>query len=139
MNQPTGLGESPQTRLADNFDENMARLLIANPETFSERDLDTCTPELTASVLAPLWLSEARTPMAKIAAEFAAAQGCSATTSAYSTPADGTDELSCVQHADCKTGAQVVRCQWNGGHDYPSWGNEDVFWPFLKANPAVSK
>ena len=52
---------------------------------------------------------------------------------------DGNDELSCVQHADCKTGAQVVRCHWNGGHDYPSWGNEDVFWPFLKANPAVSK
>jgi polyhydroxybutyrate depolymerase len=81
------------------------------------------------------------TPMATVAAEFAAAQGCSATTSAYPTPSDGADDLSCVQHADCKTGAQVVRCQWNGGHDYPSWGNENVFWPFLKANPArrVSK
>jgi polyhydroxybutyrate depolymerase len=75
------------------------------------------------------------TPMATVAAQFAAAQGCSATTSAYPTPSDGVDNLSCVQHADCKTGAQVVRCEWNGAHDYPSWGNEDVFWPFLMANP----
>ena len=75
------------------------------------------------------------TPMAAVAAEFAAAQGCSPTTSAYPTPADGNDNLGCVQHADCATGAEVVRCQWNGAHDYPSWGNEDVFWPFLDANP----
>jgi poly(3-hydroxybutyrate) depolymerase len=75
------------------------------------------------------------TPMATVAAEFATAQGCSATTSAYPTPADGIDNLTCVQHADCATGAEVVRCEWNGAHDYPGWGNEDVFWPFLEANP----
>jgi len=51
------------------------------------------------------------TPMATVAAEFATAQGCSATTSAYPTPADGIDNLICVQHADCATGAEVVRCQ----------------------------
>jgi polyhydroxybutyrate depolymerase len=75
------------------------------------------------------------TPMATVASEFAAAQGCSATTSAYPTPADGFDNLTCVQHANCTTGAEVVRCQWNGRHDYPSWGNEDVFWPFMQNNP----
>jgi polyhydroxybutyrate depolymerase len=74
------------------------------------------------------------TPMATVASEFAAAQGCSATTSPYPTPADGIDNLTCVQHAGCATGAEVVRCEWNGAHDYPSWGNEDVFWPFLEAN-----
>jgi polyhydroxybutyrate depolymerase len=61
------------------------------------------------------------TPMATVASEFATAQGCSATTSVYPTPADGFDNLTCVQHADCATGAEVVRCQWNGAHDYPSW------------------
>jgi poly(3-hydroxybutyrate) depolymerase len=74
------------------------------------------------------------TPMAQVASEFAAAQGCSPTTSPYVTPSDGVDNLDCVQHADCTTGAEVVRCEWNGAHDYPSWGNEDVFWPFLEAN-----
>jgi hypothetical protein len=74
------------------------------------------------------------TPMAQVASEFAAAQGCSATTSAYPTPADGDDNLTCVQHAGCTTGAEVVRCEWNGAHDYPSWGNEKVFWPFFLAN-----
>jgi polyhydroxybutyrate depolymerase len=75
------------------------------------------------------------TPMATVASQFAAAQGCSATTSPYPTPADGVDNLVCVQHAGCATGAEVVRCEWNGAHDYPSWGNEGVFWPFLDANP----
>jgi polyhydroxybutyrate depolymerase len=74
------------------------------------------------------------TPMVAVASEFAAAQGCSSTASPYPTPADGLDKLVCAQHADCATGAEVVFCRWNGAHDYPSWGNESVFWPFMQNN-----
>ncbi len=72
--------------------------------------------------------------MPDVAAGFAEAQGCDLLTSSYPTPADGTDALTCVQHDNCDNDAEVVFCQWNGGHDYPDgWGN-DLFWTFLQNN-----
>lgn len=72
--------------------------------------------------------------MPEVVAEFASRQGCDAATTPYPTAADGVDGLSCVQHENCDTEAEVVFCQWNGDHDYPNgWGN-DVFWTFLENN-----
>ena len=73
-------------------------------------------------------------PMPDVATGFAALQGCDEDTTPYPTAADGLDDFLCVQHDNCDTEAEVVFCQWNGGHDYPTgWGN-DVFWTFLQNN-----
>ena len=73
--------------------------------------------------------------MPDVAAGFAQAQGCDETPSPYPTAADGTDDLTCVQHDNCSNEAEVVFCQWNGDHDYPTgWGN-DLFWNFFQDNP----
>lgn len=53
------------------------------------------------------------------AAVWAEAQGCAAEPTVFATDQDGIREWSCVEHADCATGASVVSCVWDGGH---TWG-----------------
>jgi polyhydroxybutyrate depolymerase len=50
---------------------------------------------------------------------WAAAQDCDSESSPYTTDYDGTSGWSCIKHANCSTGAQVVSCVWEGGHN---WG-----------------
>jgi polyhydroxybutyrate depolymerase len=62
-------------------------------------------------------------------------QNCDANTTLYSTVADGTRNWTCVQRANCATGAEVVECSWRAGHWWPktpqsSFGN-DAIWEFL--------
>lgn len=91
---------------------------------------DTTVP-IDGSVSYDYFLYES---MPEVAAGFASLQGCDAATSSYPTAADGLDDFICVQHDHCDTDAEVVFCQWNGDHDYPTgWGN-DVFWTFLQDN-----
>jgi len=61
-------------------------------------------------------------------------QGCSSEVTTYKTIADGVNGFTCTQHADCKTGAQVVSCWWDADHDWPTFGN-DVVWDFFLRNP----
>jgi polyhydroxybutyrate depolymerase len=65
-------------------------------------------------------------------------QSCASEVTAYPTIADGVSGFSCTQHADCKTGAQVVSCWWDAGHDWPTFGN-DVVWDFFLRNPKQSE
>jgi polyhydroxybutyrate depolymerase len=48
------------------------------------------------------------------------ANGCSGGIKAYPTEFDGQSGLSCVSEGEC-TGGDVVRCSWNGGHNW--YGN----------------
>ncbi len=61
-------------------------------------------------------------------------QGCSDEVTPYPTIADGISGLSCTQHKNCKTGAEVVSCWWDAGHAWPGgsspWGN-DLIWDFF--------
>ena len=75
------------------------------------------------------------TPMDTVAAAFARAQGCETTTVAFPTSADGSEGLACVEHANCDTGAEVVRCEWKGSHVYPSTWANDLLWEFFERNP----
>jgi polyhydroxybutyrate depolymerase len=65
-------------------------------------------------------------------------QGCENEDSPYPTSRDGAQGLSCVQRANCATGAEVVDCAWEGGHDWPHQGDDqfgtDVIWEFLAKN-----
>jgi hypothetical protein len=44
----------------------------------------------------------------------------------------------CVQRAACATGAEVVDCGWDGGHDWPRTEDDqfsiDVIWQFFRKN-----
>lgn len=65
-------------------------------------------------------------------------QGCDDEVTPYPTIADGISGMSCTQHKDCETGAEVVSCWWNAGHAWPGgaspWGN-DMIWDFFLKNP----
>ena len=61
-------------------------------------------------------------------------QSCDSEVTVYTTIADGVNGMSCTQHADCKTGAEVVSCWWDAGHDWPTYGN-DMIWDFFLRNP----
>ena len=70
--------------------------------------------------------------------EWAAAQGCAAEATPYPTSRSGDLGLECVERADCATGAEVVHCEWEGGHDWPAAegqavGNE-IIWEFFARN-----
>ncbi len=79
------------------------------------------------------------TPMDEVAGAFASAQGCDVSMARFPTSADGHDGLACVEHPNCKTGAEVVRCEWNGGHAYPSaWGN-DLVWEFFERHASKAR
>jgi polyhydroxybutyrate depolymerase len=65
-------------------------------------------------------------------------QGCDDVETPYPTAKDGTMDFSCIQRANCETGAEVVSCTWDGNHDSSmeiSWqfGN-DVMWDFFDKN-----
>ena len=80
------------------------------------------------------------TPTSQVLDAWAAedSQGCSAEASPYPTSRDGVQDFECIQHANCATGAEVVDCGWNGGHDWPRKGEDqfsvDVIWEFFEKN-----
>ena len=80
------------------------------------------------------------TPTSQVMDAWAAAesQGCSAEASPYPTSRDGVQDFECIQRANCSTGAEVVDCAWNGGHDWPRKGEDqfgtDVIWEFFEKN-----
>jgi polyhydroxybutyrate depolymerase len=80
------------------------------------------------------------TPSSQVMAAWAGpeSQQCSPETSPYPTTKDGIEDFECIQHADCATGAEVVDCGWNGGHDWPRKGEDqfsvDVIWDFFEKN-----
>jgi polyhydroxybutyrate depolymerase len=65
-------------------------------------------------------------------------QGCDLDVTPYQTVADGLRGMACTQNANCLTGAEVVSCWWNAGHDWPAgdvqFGNE-MIWEFFRKNP----
>ncbi len=65
-------------------------------------------------------------------------QGCSSEDSPYPTSRDGVVNFECIQRAECATGAEVVDCGWDGGHDWPREGDDqfsiDVIWEFFAKN-----
>jgi polyhydroxybutyrate depolymerase len=76
----------------------------------------------------------------KVTAAWAAetSQNCEMEESSYSTSRDGVTGLKCRQRANCQTGAQVVDCGWDGGHDWPRKEKDqfgiDVIWEFFENN-----
>ncbi len=67
-------------------------------------------------------------------------QSCAAEASPYSTSMDGVKGFRCIERADCATGAELVDCAWDGGHDWPRDGETEfastVIWDFFERNPA---
>ena len=80
------------------------------------------------------------TPTSQVMALWAGAgsQQCASQPSPYPTSRDGLAGFHCYQRADCATGAEVVDCAWDGGHDWPHVGDDqfsmDVIWEFFKKN-----
>jgi polyhydroxybutyrate depolymerase len=80
------------------------------------------------------------TPTSQVMAAWAGpeSQRCSSEDSPYPTPKDGMQGLRCVQRANCATGAEVVDCAWDGGHEWPNQGGDnfaiDVIWEFFEKN-----
>jgi polyhydroxybutyrate depolymerase len=65
-------------------------------------------------------------------------QSCDADPTPYETVADGMRGLSCTQNANCATGAEVVSCWWDGGHEWPTSSNmfgNNIIWDFLRRHP----
>jgi len=60
--------------------------------------------------------------------------GCSGPEAHYPTSLDGEFDLYCISEGDCPKG-DVVRCAWNGGHDYYGGSynpiNGQLVWEFL--------
>jgi polyhydroxybutyrate depolymerase len=80
------------------------------------------------------------TPTSQVMAAWAGpeSQRCSSEDSPYPTPKDGMQGFRCVQRANCATGAEVVDCAWDGGHEWPNQGGDnfaiDVIWEFFEKN-----
>ncbi len=80
------------------------------------------------------------TPTSQVMAAWAGpeSQQCGSEESSYPTPKDGMQGFRCVQRAGCATGAEVVDCAWDGGHDWPHKGEDqfaiDVIWEFFEKN-----
>ena len=80
------------------------------------------------------------TPSAEVLNAWAASdsQGCASEDSPYRTSKDGTQGLECIQRTSCASGAEIVDCGWDGGHDWPRKGNDqfgmDVIWEFFEKN-----
>lgn len=53
-------------------------------------------------------------------------QDCEAVRTPYETSESGTLGLICTQHEGCSTGAEVVNCTWDGGHDWPKDEADDL-------------
>lgn len=70
---------------------------------------------------------------------WAEAQGCDLEPIPYETVSDGKWGWQCKEHANCRTGADVVNCQWDGNH---FWGRSplhgdfmwDAVWSFLSSH-----
>jgi poly(3-hydroxybutyrate) depolymerase/CubicO group peptidase (beta-lactamase class C family) len=62
-------------------------------------------------------------------------QSCSAEATPYPTSKDGVNGFRCSQRAECASGAQLVDCSWDGGHDWPRHGEGEfastVIWEFF--------
>lgn len=70
--------------------------------------------------------------------KWAGAQGCEASRQLFGTRHAGRLGLECVQHDACTSGAEVVHCTWEGGHDWPQSevdhvGN-DLIWDFFSSH-----
>lgn len=67
-----------------------------------------------------------------------ASQGCDADLTPYPTAADGIQGMTCTQNANCTTGAEVVSCWWDAGHDWPVMGSNqfgnEMIWDFFSKN-----
>jgi polyhydroxybutyrate depolymerase len=80
------------------------------------------------------------TPSSQVMAAWAAesSQNCDQAESSFATSHDDLLGLTCQQLANCRTGAQIVDCGWDGGHDWPRDGDDqfgiDVIWEFFKSN-----
>jgi len=80
------------------------------------------------------------TPSAQVMAAWAGSesQQCEAEVSPYPTSKDEILGFRCVQRANCATGAEIVDCGWDGGHDWPRDGDDqfsiDVIWEFFEKN-----
>ena len=80
------------------------------------------------------------TPTARVVDDWAAteSQGCDAENTPYPTSKDRVDGLECLQRAHCATGAEVVDCALNVGHEWPRKGEDgyaiDVIWEFFTKN-----
>jgi len=80
------------------------------------------------------------TPVAQVMAAWAgkSSQHCDGEDSPYTTSRDGVGGFRCVQRANCVTGAEVVDCAWDGGHDWPRNDEDqfsvDVIWEFFEKN-----
>jgi len=80
------------------------------------------------------------TPTAQVMAAWAdkSSQQCDREDSPYKTSRDGANGFRCVQRANCVTGAELVDCTWDGGHDWPRNGEDqfsvDVIWEFFEKN-----
>jgi len=80
------------------------------------------------------------TPTNQVMAKWAASssQQCSSEDSPYPTSKDGIKGFKCVQRADCTSGAEVVDCAWDGGHDWPRSDEDqfsvEVIWEFFSKN-----
>ena len=82
----------------------------------------------------------AQTPVRDVSAAWAGvgSQRCETEDSPYPTSKDGMQSLVCIQQANCASGAEVVDCSWDGGHDWPRSGKDqfsmDVIWEFFARN-----
>ena len=80
------------------------------------------------------------TPTARVVDAWAAtdSQGCDDENSPYPTSKDDVAGLECVQRANCSSGAEVVACALNVGHDWPRKGEDryaiDLMWEFFTKN-----
>jgi polyhydroxybutyrate depolymerase len=80
------------------------------------------------------------TPTSEVIADWAglASQKCDSEESVYPTSKDGIRSFQCIQRANCATGAEIVDCGWDGGHDWPRKGDDqfsiDVIWEFFEKN-----
>jgi polyhydroxybutyrate depolymerase len=80
------------------------------------------------------------TPSAEVIARWASsdAQRCDQSDSPYPTSHDGVQDLECRQRANCGSGAEIVECSWDGGHDWPRTAEDvfgiDVIWEFFARN-----
>jgi polyhydroxybutyrate depolymerase len=68
----------------------------------------------------------------------AESQGCDDSETPYPTSRDGSMGLTCVQRANCATGAEIVYCPWEGDHMSSTqiggqFGTK-VIWEFLSKN-----
>jgi len=71
-------------------------------------------------------------------AAWAASQGRGSEETPCTTTFDGMRGLRCVERGDWVTGAEVVECAWDVGHDWPRAGDDalstGLIWDFFERN-----